>query len=239
MKVKEIYEKLNKISPFELQEGWDNSGLLVGEFEDEVKKVYLSLDIDESVIEEMEENSLLITHHPLIFKPLKNVVGESFSKKFLKLLVKKNIALISMHTNFDKTHLNRYFAEEVLGFKGNSTDFIYLAEVDMKFEELAELVKKRMNLERVRVTKSKERVSKVAVTTGSGMGLLDFIDADCFLTGDIKYHEAMDAKSRGISLIDIEHFHSEKYFVEAMFEEIKDFEVEIIKLNSKNPFQFM
>jgi len=59
---------------------------------------------------------------------------------------------------------------------------------------------------------------------------------DLFLTGDIKYHDAMDAKIRGISLIDIGHFESEKFFVDIMYENIKDLKVEVIKTNSKNPF---
>ena len=239
MKIKDIYRRLDEISPFEVQESWDNSGLLVGEFESEVKKIYISLDIDESVIEKIDQNSLLITHHPLIFKPLKDVVGEAFSKKFLKELIKKDISLISMHTNFDKTHLNKFFAEKVLGFEGLAEDFVYYVDLDIDFDELVDLVKKRMNLNTIRVVKAKEKIKKIAITTGSGMGLLNLIKADCFLTGDIKYHEAMDAKARGINLIDIEHFHSEKYFVDALFEEIKNWNIEIIKINSKNPFEFI
>jgi putative NIF3 family GTP cyclohydrolase 1 type 2 len=59
------------------------------------------------------------------------------------------------------------------------------------------------------------------------------------LTGDIKYHEAMDAKARGINLIDITHYGSEKYFVDALYEDIKDLDIEVIKVNSKNPFSLI
>jgi len=93
-----------------------------------------------------------------------------------------------------------------------------------------------MNLEKIKIVKANDFIKRVAVTTGSGMSLLSKIDCDCFLTGDIKYHDAMDAMARGVSLIDIGHFESEKYFVECLFEEIKDLNVEIIKINSKNPF---
>jgi len=239
MKVKEIYNFLDEISPFSLQEEWDNSGLNIGDFESEIRKVYISLDIDESVIEEIEENSLLITHHPLIFKGIKKVLPNRFSTKYLIKLIQKNISLIAMHTNFDKTHLNEYFAKKVLGFEGKKEDFVFYADVNIKFDELVKLVKEKMNLEHLRVVKAKEDIRKVAITTGAGMSLLDVIRADCFLTGDIKYHEAMDAKSRGINLIDIGHYESEKYFVEALYEDIKDLNVEIIKVDSKNPFSLI
>ena len=71
MKLQEIYDVLNEISPFELQEKWDNSGLLVGSFEDEISNVYISMDLDEELLLNVEKNSLIITHHPLIFLGLK------------------------------------------------------------------------------------------------------------------------------------------------------------------------
>ncbi|GAB6074091.1 Nif3-like dinuclear metal center hexameric protein [Nautilia lithotrophica] len=239
MKLKKIYDFLNEISPFELQEEWDNSGLLVGSFDNDIKKVYLTLDLDEDIIENADENSLIIAHHPLIFKPLKNVVPTSFSTKLLIKLIQKNISFIAMHTNFDKTHLNKYVAEEILGLRGESFDFIYTAEVNKPFDEFAKLVKEKFQIECLKVVKCKDFIKNVALTTGAGMSLLPFVKADLFLTGDIKYHEAMDAKIRGISLMDIGHFESEKFFVEVLFKDIKDLEVEIIKTNSKNPFSVL
>ena len=70
MKLQEIYDVLNEISPFELQEKWDNAGLLVGSFEDEINNIYISIDLDEELLSKVEKNSLIITHHPLIFSGL-------------------------------------------------------------------------------------------------------------------------------------------------------------------------
>lgn len=120
MKLIEIYNFLDKLSPFETQEIWDNSGLLLGNFNDEIHNVYLSLDIDEQLIQNAEENSLFITHHPLIFKGLKDLANSAYPRAFVKEMLRKNLSLISMHTNFDISHLNTYFIEEILGFEISS-----------------------------------------------------------------------------------------------------------------------
>jgi dinuclear metal center YbgI/SA1388 family protein len=225
-----------------LQEEWDNSGLLIGEWELDVNKVYLSLDVDESVLEKVEENSLIIAHHPVIFRGIKNVVPMDFSRKFAYELIRKNVNFIAMHTNFDKTHLNEYFARKILGFEGESEDFVFYSDIFMKFDELVSLIKEKVGLNLVRAVKVRDLIKRVAITTGAGMSLLPFIKADCFITGDIKYHEAMDAKARDISLIDLPHYESERYFVdvlyEALYREIED-SVEIVKLNSQNPFELI
>lgn len=237
LKVKTIYEYLDALSPFELQEKWDNSGLLVGSMENEVEKIYLSLDLDLSLIEGCVENSLIITHHPLIFKPLKNLVPDSFSKKIAVALIKKNISLISIHTNFDKTHLNRYVTKRIFEKEGTCEDFFCRLEVYFSFDEVIEKVKKRVSLSHVNAVKCHDRITSISVTTGSGMSLIDKVDTDLFLTGDIKYHDALEAKTRGISLIDISHYESEIFFAEALFYELKDFRDFVIITNSKNPFQ--
>ncbi len=238
MKISEIYDFLNKLSPFELQEKWDNSGLLVGDKNQKIDKIYLSLDLDLELIDEIEENSLIITHHPLIFKPLKSLVPISYSQKIAIKLIQKNISLISMHTNFDKTHLNRFVMKEILGFEYAETgDFMLKAKINMPFEELANYIKEKLNIDSLNVVKCHNNIESLTLTTGSGMSLLDNVSTDLFLTGDIKYHEAMEAKARGISLMDITHYESEKYFAEALFKELKDFEKFVIIRNSKNPFK--
>jgi len=239
MKLQTIYDYLNEISPFELQEEWDNSGINIG-FSD-FERIYISLDIDDEVAEKILPNSLLITHHPLIFKGIKKVIPNSFSTKYLMELIQKNVSLIAMHTNFDKTHLNNYFATQILGLSGRAEEFIFYSDVFMKFYDLVDFIKEKLQIPTIKAVKTKDIIKTIAITTGSGMGLLGKIKADCFLTGDIKYHDAMDAKARGISLIDIGHYESERYFVDVMYKALKDFEFEceVVKLNSKNPFIYI
>jgi len=73
MKIADIYKQLDTISPFELQERWDNSGLIVGDMEREVKYITVALDIDEDMLNSAKENTLFIVHHPLIFSGLKEL----------------------------------------------------------------------------------------------------------------------------------------------------------------------
>ena len=243
MKLQEIYDLLNNLSPFALQEKWDNAGLLVGSLEDEIENIYLSIDLDEELVSNANENSLIITHHPLIFAGLKKVNYDTYSTKLLRILIKKNISLISMHTNIDKTHLNKYFIENILGFNINNTqEFISTCEVNMNFDDLLKHVCSKVGLKTAKAVRCKDFIKTVAIVTGSGMSLIDEVKADCFLTGDIKYHDAMEAKARGLSLIDIRHYESERCFaplVEGLLSEyLKKNKLKAIITASKNPFEF-
>lgn len=243
MKIKDIYDYLDSLSPFVLQEKWDNSGLIVGSFDEEVQKVYISIDLDKELVESMEENSLVITHHPLIFAPLKRVNFDSYSTKILRTLIKKNISLISMHTNIDKTHLNRYVGKEILGLNlENSEEYISYASVNSSFDKFCEEISLKLNIDELKFVKCSDEVKKVALVTGAGMSMISEVEADCFLTGDIKYHDAMEAKSRGISLIDIRHYESEQHFTALLYSLIEKYlkknKLTAIMANSKNPFSF-
>lgn len=243
MKLKKIYDFLDLVSPFELQEKWDNSGLLVGNFEDDIKQVYTSLDLDEEILENMEENSLVITHHPLIFSPLRKINFDSYSTKLLKILIQKNIALIAMHTNIDTTHLNKYVAKEILGLDIIESDgYICYANVNDTFSNFANKIASKLGLSYLKYVKCNEKIQKAALVTGSGMSMIAMVQADCFLTGDIKYHDAIEAKARGISLVDIRHYESEKHFSSLMMglieEYLKKNELKAIMRDSRSPFKF-
>lgn len=237
MKIEEIYKILDKISPFELQEKWDNSGLQIGSFKDEFEEIVVSMDIDREFLSNLKPKTLIITHHPLIFTPIKNMDFSSYPQNLIKEFIKRDLYLISMHTNFDKTHLNSYVAREILGFKdANCEEFICYFDVDMSFEEAVDLVKKAFDLKVVKTLKCKDRIKKVALTTGAGASLIKDVEADLFLTGDIKYHDAMEAKSIGLSLIDITHYSSEKFFSEVLYSQLKKNQIEAIIASIKNPF---
>ncbi|MBE3608931.1 Nif3-like dinuclear metal center hexameric protein [Campylobacter californiensis] len=237
MKIFEIYEHLNKIAPFDTQEEWDNSGLLVGSFESEFEQIYLSLDIDSELVDKIKPNSLLITHHPLIFKGLKVMNFAKYPSGIIAEMIKKNISLISMHTNFDKAVLNRYFVTEILGFDiSRSDEFLIYCDVNLNFKELVDLVKDRLNLNQIRTVYAKDEIKTIAICTGSGADLMPYVKADVLLTGDIKYHQALEARENLLNLIDINHYESEQYFGESLAKYLQNLGVLIIISNSKNPF---
>ena len=237
MKLKDIYDYLNKISPFELQEKWDNSGLIIGDMNREVLQVVVSLDIDEAMIEVAEEGTLFVVHHPLIFGGLRQLDFAKYPSNLLEKMILKKQSMIALHTNFDQTHLNRYVFEKILGFNVSSeVPFICRAEGSWNYHELLSLLKEKLNLPTLKVIGKKEQIKSVAMTTGAGASLMDEVAADCFLTGDIKYHDAMKAMSEKLMMVDIGHYESERFFAEILLDELKVLPILAIIANSKNPF---
>ena len=237
MTLQEIYNHLDTISPFELQEKWDNSGLVVGDMNREVSQVIVSLDIDEAMIEAADEGVLFVVHHPLIFGRLTQLDFTKYPSNLLEKMILKKQSMIALHTNFDQTHLNRYVFEKVLGFKVSSeVPFICKAEGSWKYHELLALLKKNLGLPTLKVIGKKEQIQTVAMTTGAGASLMDEVEADCFLTGDIKYHDAMKAMSEDLMMVDIGHYESERFFADILLDELKVLPILAIIANSKNPF---
>ena len=158
----------------------------------------------------------------------------------LDKMIQKYISNIAMHTNFDQTHLNDFVVTQVLGYKVAQKDgFVAYLDVDEEFDKFAKKVASAFNLPHAKCVKSSNRVKRVALTTGSGCSLLKSIEADCFLTGDVKYHDAMEANSINMSLIDIGHFESECFFSQILHTHLKNLGLEAIIALSKNPFIYI
>lgn len=122
MKLKTLVKKIESKYPLNLAYDWDNVGLLVGDFDAEINKVMVSLEANENVIEEAIKNNvdLIVTHHPFIFKKLNKINTGDLKGRLIHKLIKNDIALYSMHTNFDIAFdgLNDYFME-VMGFENS------------------------------------------------------------------------------------------------------------------------
>ena len=120
MKLNDLIKQIEKKYPLSLAYDWDNVGLLVGDFESEIKKVLVTLEANENVIDEAIENNvdLIVTHHPFIFKKINKINTKDLKGRLIHKLIKNDIALYSMHTNFDIAFdgLNDYFME-IMGFK--------------------------------------------------------------------------------------------------------------------------
>lgn len=238
MKLGEIYSFLNELSPFELAESWDNSGLIVGDMDAKVQKIYLSLEPTLEVLGGMDEGALLIAHHPLIFSPLKRLDFTDVTAQALRLAVQKNISIIAMHTNYDKTHLNEYFATEIMGFESiTKEDFVIYFNIECSFTQLVSLVKTKLGLKNLNCVEKEGKIKRVAVVTGSGASFLPKIKADCLITGDVKYHDAIFAMEKNIGVIDATHYATEAVFAASIYENLKFLPIKVIITNSKNPLK--
>ncbi len=222
-KVKDIFYELCRYAPLELQMGFDNSGFLLGREEAEVSKVLLALDITSSVVDEAAElgAELIISHHPLIFSPLKSITDE----KLLKL-ASNNIAVISMHTNLD---IARGGVNDVLMEAFGASVDAPLDQDDcgrigtlpkaMRMNEFLVLCKEVLKTSGLRYYDSGRAVERLAVMGGSGGDSVETayrLGCDTYLTADIKYHQFLQAAELGINLIDGDHFCTENLVIPAL-----------------------
>lgn len=219
-RVKDVFEELCRLAPLELQMGFDNSGFLFGIEQNEVKKVLLSLDVTPQVVEEAVElgAELIVSHHPLIFSPLKAVTDE----KLLKLAA-NDISVISMHTNLD---IARGGVNDVLMEALGASVEAPLDEQDcgrvgdlpqpMSMGEFLSLCKAVLKTKGLRYYDSGRPVERLAVMGGSGGDSLETafqLGCDTYLTADIKYHQFLQAAELGMNLIDGDHFCTENLVI--------------------------
>lgn len=228
-KVKDIFEDLCALAPLELQLGFDNSGLLFGREESPVTKALLSLDITETVVNEAVElgAELVISHHPLIFSPLKSVTDE----KLLKLAEHK-IAVISMHTNLDITKggvndvlMSALGAEVSGGLDEYGCGRVGKLPAAMSMEEFLPFCKSILKSSGLRYYDSGRPVEKLAVMGGSGGdSIADAVRLGCdtYLTADIKYHQFLEAMELGINLIDGDHFCTENLVIPVLASRLEE-----------------
>lgn len=242
IQVREIYNLLCLDSPFELQESWDNSGLNIGSLSAEIKEIYSCLEVTVQIANEVLPHSLIIAHHPLIFKAIKNFDYQSYPANIAKILIEKSCSLICMHTNFDTTHLNVYFSQNILGFEGLKPYGIALggAIEPIFLQALSQRVCQKLSLKTIRYVQATQTIENIFIVCGAGASYIYnnvFPQNSCLITGDIKYHDAMIAKSLGVSLIEVEHHSSEKFFAKIIQNILKNKGYEVIIKDFKNPFE--
>lgn len=257
MKCYEIIEYLEEVSPKSFAESWDNVGLLCGREEKEVSSVYIALDATREVIEEAVrlEADMLLTHHPMIFRPMKQISGQHFIGDKILTLAEHKMCCYAMHTNFDVMGMADAVAEQ-LGLSDRKVlSVTYEDELSkegigrsgilpapMTLAECAEYVKSRCKVEQVKVYgMPAETIVMAAVCPGSGKSSIEDAvrqGADVLITGDIDHHDGIDAVEQGLAIIDAGHYGLEKIFVPYMEEYCrrKLSGVTIYTAPEKNPF---
>ena len=239
IKAREIIDRIEEHFPKGLALEWDNPGLLCGSRDKTVRKVMIALDCTDKVVDEAVEKGcdLVLTHHPLIFGSIKAVNDESFIGRRLIKLIKNDISLYAMHTNFDsgKEGMGHIVAErlslkeicpmEITGQQdGADVGIGTFGELpdSMSAKELSEFIRDRFSIGQVIYYDAGRPIKKAAICPGSGKGMMKYakeLHADAFITGDMGHHDGIDAVSEGITLIDAGHYGLEHIFVPYM----KDF----------------
>jgi dinuclear metal center YbgI/SA1388 family protein len=218
MLLKDILDILDVIAPFDKAEPWDNTGLMVGDASLDIRSIMVALDPSSPVIHAARQSGadLIITHHPLIFTPLRRIDFQESVSRRIALLIRASIALVSMHTNLDAARggvadelADRLRLQEIQAF-GASRIGVLGEERDL-FSWAGGLP-----FETIRLVDAGRPVRKICACPGSGMDYLGQAleqECDTIVTGDVRYHAALDAKEAGINVVDLGHFATEDIIV--------------------------
>ena len=255
--VQQIYEEMQRIAPLALAESWDNPGLLV-DCGGEVSRVLVTLDITPEVVEEAARKGcgLIVSHHPVIFSPLKKLSGQDVAFQ----LVKNGISAICMHTNLDAAEggVNEVLAgifgmREMEAFaegcgRVGSIEPVTVPELAKKAQkELASRCNQPFNGPAVQVkfADTGKTVRRLAVISGAGGSLFEDAiarGADCLLTGEANHHHAIDAKRLGLSLIAAGHYATEFPVTAAVAEKLRtafpELEV-LVSEDARDPYTYL
>ena len=217
--VAQILECLNEMAPFAAAEEWDNAGLLAGRPDAPVECILCALDLSEAVVAEAISNGakLIVTHHPILFRGRKNLREDDPEGRLLCALIRAEVALIAMHTNYDNARpgVNDALAEALelknvvaleSGMRMGTTDAGTLGA-------FARRAQARLMGPVRRYGGDETPIRRVAVLGGAGE---DFVEvarlagADAYLTGEMAYHKALDAVAGGICVLEAGHAATER-----------------------------
>lgn len=222
----DIYDIINSAAPFDSQMAFDNSGLLVGDRATEVTRALICLDITREVIDEagaMNAN-LIISHHPVIFDPIKSLSSQDPAY----LLARNGIAALCCHTNLDISPVcgvnvalaNRLGLRNIRPEEAFGEDCVlYSGELlePMEPEEFALHVKGRLSAGALKLLPGDGMVKRVFLCSGAGGEFAPYAamrGGDAYLTGDMKHHEALEARKTGLTCVVAGHYETERVFAE-------------------------
>ncbi len=225
--VNDILEFLNELAPAETAFEWDNVGIMVGSKQKTVKKVLVTLDVSLSAVHEAAQKGcdLIVSHHPLIFNPLKSVTDTTPTGKAVIDLVKNDISVISMHTNLDKANDGVAFnfakslgLEDIYIPSSDKLEVIHCGTVkeQTNFNDFVQTIGEKLGTKAIRFSKNNDAVKKVATGCGAGYGIPESViseGVDTFVVGEAKYNDYLDSAFYGINIIDVGHFASENIVV--------------------------
>ena len=238
--VREICAVIEELAPLAYGESWDNPGLTVGDPDAPVRHVYIGFDSDLPTIREAiaAHADLLLTHHPLIFRAVKNLRTDTLAGKKISLLIQNGVAFYGSHTPFDAAPGGMAdLAAERLGLtdrarllpqaqEGVGIGVVGSLPDEMTPRQLAQFVKDRLGLPYVQLFAAEGAgISRVAVLPGGGNGDLEEAvraGAQAYVTGDISHHTALDGMDQGVTVVNAMHYGTEYYFLDKMETYLKE-----------------
>ena len=238
MRIKEVIDALERFAPLPLQEDWDNAGLQIGLTAAEASGALLCLDVNEAIVDEAIDKgcNIIVSHHPLIFRGLKQLTGADYVQRAVMKAVKNDIVIVGMHTNMDnavggvnfkiaeKLGLNdvELFARKQVGDIEGGSGVTGLLPTPMEARDFVAAVKETFGVECAQCNELLRRpISKVAICGGAGDFLLPqavALGADAFITGEMHYHVYFGHEQE-IQICVIGHYQSEQ-FTQELFRDI-------------------
>ena len=222
MNVREIYDLINERIPENLSEEWDNDGIMCCPDDlAEINRVLITLDVTEEIVDYAIDNGfdLIISHHPLIFKPISALDRDNHIARKLIKLTCANISVISLHTRADKVRggVNDCLArklglEDIEPFGDDCLGRIGHLECETSPEEFAVRIKSALGIDKLLISDAGNPVYTVAVVGGDGKGYIkDALEmgADTYISGRIGYNVMEEAAEMGINLIEAGHYATE------------------------------
>lgn len=240
MNAKQLYHKFEERIPSDLREPWDNDGIMcLPDGSAEVYRALVALDVTEEIVDYAIEQGfdLIVSHHPLIFRPMSSINEENhISRKLIKLIC-SGISVFSFHTRADKLvgGVNDRLADilgmyDAVPFGEGDLGRIGTIDEPMEIQDFAYRVKQLIGADAVRYADGFSDVHKVAVVGGDGKSYVKAaIDAgaDTFLSGRIGYNVMEEATEMGINLIEAGHFYTEQHISEFFRDLLIDFDPNI------------
>ncbi len=269
VRIKDILQWIDSWAPFRYAQAWDNSGLQIGSLETPVSRVLVALDPASAVLGEAQglKCQCVVTHHPLLMQPINCVHTDSWPGAIIAQALISGIGIIAAHTNLDaaregtNAQIEKLLELDAVGPLDAEPEFcrdgqylgiglVGLLTREATVESLAATLSGVLGRTVVRVCgAARERVTRVAVCTGSGAGLIRKVlasHAEVYITGDMKYHDAKLAEESGLSVIDIGHFASERLVLEPFGDFLRSraksegAELEVfISKSEKDPFKII
>ncbi len=225
MTVKDLYEIIDRLAPFSTQAKGDNSGFLVGSSGQDVLAVLFALDVTEAVIDEAVSlgAQLIVTHHPLMFSPLRSLTDTDYEGRLIRRLTRESISLISAHTNLDQAPggVNDTLAERcgLTDMSGESYfRFGFLPE-PLTAEKYAEELKTLLRTDVRVMGPGNAMVRKIGLSSGGGSDMWRFAaesGCDAFISGEIKHHWGLALADCGIVGFECGHFATEEPGIRAL-----------------------